>query len=126
MVPRRRLAGADKLNRLVRGSIVLVDLDPTLGHEQRGRRPAVIVSEPEILEAQRFPLTAVVPITSTPGRGVLYPRLEPGPSGLRRVSFALLDQIRSVDKRRIRRHFGAVTADELRAIDDGLRYFLAL
>ena len=34
--------------RLARGSVVLVDLEPTLGHEQRGVRPCVVVSDPDV------------------------------------------------------------------------------
>jgi len=47
-------------------------------------------------------------------------------SGLARTSYALLDHIRSIDKRRIRRAFGRVTIDELAAIDQGLELFLGL
>jgi mRNA-degrading endonuclease toxin of MazEF toxin-antitoxin module len=36
--------------RLGRGSIVLVTLDPTLGHEQHGVRPRVVVTDPEVTE----------------------------------------------------------------------------
>jgi len=39
-----------------------------------------------------------MPITGTPGEGPLYPPLAPGASGLRKPSFALVDQLRSVDK----------------------------
>lgn len=111
---------------LERGAVVLLGRDPTLRHEQRGTRPCVVVSDPEVLAHQRFPLVAVVPITSTPGEGALYPTLAPEESGLRRRSWALVDQLRSVDKRRVRRVFGRVAEEELRAIDQGLELFLGL
>lgn len=75
---------------------------------------------------QRFPLIAVVPVTGTPGEGALYPDLSPGKSGLTKTSYALVDHLRSVDKRRIRRVFGRITDDELAAIDQGLELFLGL
>jgi mRNA interferase MazF len=75
---------------------------------------------------QRFPLIAVVPLTGTPGQGSLYPELSPGTSGLTKTSFALIDHIRSVDKRRIRRVFGRVTVEELAAANMGLELFLGL
>ena len=109
-----------------RGTIVLVSLDPTLGHEQKGMRPCVIVSAPEVIADQRFPLVCVVPITGTPGEGSLYPPLAPSTSGLRKHSCALIDQLRSVDKRRVRRVLGTVSEPELEAIDDGLRLYLGL
>ncbi len=109
-----------------RGTIVLVELDPTVGHEQAGLRPCITVSDPAVNADQRFPLIAVVPVTGTPGEGALYPVLSPGKSGLTKTSYALIDHLRSIDKRRIRRVFGNVTNDELAAVDQGLELFLGL
>ena len=112
--------------RLGRGTVVVVELDPTVGHEQRGMRPCIIVSDPDITSDQRFPLVCVVPITGTPGEGLLYPPLLPGKSGLAKRSFALIDHLRSIDKRRVRRVFGELETDEVAAIDEGLAVILGL
>jgi mRNA interferase MazF len=112
--------------KVERGTVVLVELDPTVGREQRGLRPCVAVSDPAVNADQRFPLIAVVPVTGTPGKGSLYPELSPGNSGLTKASFALIDHLRSIDKRRIRRVFAPVTQEELAAIDQGLELFLGL
>ena len=109
-----------------RGVVILVELDPTLGHAQRGVRPCIVVSDPEVIGDQRFPLVCVVPVTGTPGEGLLYPLLAPGESGLAKKSFALIDHLRSIDKRRVRRVFGEVAEEEMAAIDDGLAFFLGL
>lgn len=109
-----------------RGTVVLVELDPTVGHEPRGLRPCVAVSDPAVNDSQRFPLIAVVPIIGAAGAGALYPALTPGASGLTKHSCALVDHLRSIDKRRIRRIFGTVSAGELSAIDQGLELFLGL
>lgn len=111
---------------LDRGTVVLVTLDPTVGHEQRGQRPCIAVSDPAVNADPRFPLIAVVPVTGTAGEGALYPKLSPGKSGLTKASYALIDHIRSIDKRRIRRMFGRVADDELTKIDQGLELFLGL
>ncbi len=111
---------------LERGTVVLVELDLTRGHEQRGVRPCIAVSDPAVNADQRFPLIAVVPVTGTPGEGALYPSLAPGPSGLTKTSYVLTDHVRSVDKRRIRRIFGQVSAAELSTIDQGLELFFGL
>ncbi len=110
--------------RLDRGTVILLDLDPAVGHEQRGVRPCIVVSDPDVVADQRFPLVCVVPITGTPGEGALYPSLSPGQSGLTRTSYALIDHLRSVDKRRVRRVFGQLAPPELDAIDEGLALFL--
>jgi mRNA interferase MazF len=112
--------------KLDRGSVVVLELDPVVGHEQRGVRPCIIVSDAEIASHQRFPLVCVVPITGTPGAGLFYPSLSPGPSGLAKDSFALIDHLRSIDKRRIRRVFGELPRHEMAAIDEGLTVFLGL
>ena len=109
-----------------RGTVVLVELDPAVGHEQRGFRPCIAVSDPVVNADQRFPLIAVVPVTGTPGKGALYPQLAPGLSGLTRTSYALIDHLRSIDKGRIRRIFGPVSSGELASIDQGLELFLGL
>lgn len=46
-------------------------------------RPCVVVSDPEVVAAQRYPLLALVPITGRAGEGGLYPALAAGASGLR-------------------------------------------
>jgi mRNA interferase MazF len=112
--------------RLGRGVVVQVELDPTVGHEQRGVRPCIVVSDPDVISDQRFPLVCVVPITGMPGEGLLYPPLAPGQSGLAKQSFALIDHLRSIDKRRIRRVFGELPREEITAIDEGLTVFLGL
>lgn len=112
--------------KLERGTIVLVELDPTVGHEQRGVRPCLVVSDPAVNSDQRFSLIAVVPLTGTRGEGALYPELSPGNSGLTKTSHALIDHLRSIDKRRIRRVFGRIAKHELSAVDLGLELFLGL
>ena len=112
--------------RLERGTVALIGLDPTRGHEQRGTRPCVIVSDPEVTSDQRFPLVAVVPLSATAGEGALYPQLTPGRSGLRKTSYALVDQVRSVDKRRVQSVFGRLSKEEMESIDEGLSLFLGL
>jgi len=109
-----------------RGAVVMVELDPTVGHEQRGVRPCVVVSDPSIVTDQRYPLVCVVPVTGTPGEGLLYPTLTPGQSGLAKKCYALIDHLRSVDKRRVRRLFGQLASEDMDAIDEGLALFLGL
>jgi len=112
--------------KLGRGAVVLVSLDPTLGHEQRGARPCIIISDPLVIDSQRFSMVAVVPISGTPGEGALYPLLRPGDSGLCRPSYGLIDQLRTIDKRRIRSVFGTITEKEMDTVDEGILLFLGL
>ena len=89
-------------------------------------RPCIVISDPDVAASQKYPLVCVVPVTSTPGEGALYPMLEAGSGGLRNRSFALVDQIRALDKQRVRKLYGRISPSELRSIEDGLRLYLAL
>ena len=84
------------------------------------------MSDPDVIGNQRFPLVCVVPVTGTSGEGLLYPALAPGPSGLSKKSFALIDHLRSIDKRRVRRVFGEIGREEMAALDEGLSLFLGI
>ena len=112
--------------RIRRGTVVEVELNPTRGHEQHGVRPCIVVSDQDVSGTQRFPLVCVVPVTGTKLNGLLYPSLAPGESGLGKRSFALIDHLRSIDKRRIRRVVGELAQEEIAALDKGLAYFLGL
>ncbi|HEY7389146.1 MAG TPA: type II toxin-antitoxin system PemK/MazF family toxin [Bryobacteraceae bacterium] len=109
-----------------RGAVVVVGLDPTIGHEQSGMRPCIVVSDSDVTSDQHFPLICVVPVTGAPGKGLLYPPLAPGASGLAKKSFALIDHLRSIDKRRVRRIYGELPSEEMALIDEGLAAFLGL
>lgn len=75
-----------------RGDIILLSLDPTLGHEQSGFRPAVVLS-PEIYN-KASGLCLVCPVT-TSIKG--YP-FEVNLDGAKKTSgVALADQVRSID-----------------------------
>jgi|HubBroStandDraft_6_1064221.scaffolds.fasta_scaffold577117_3 mRNA interferase MazF len=111
-----------------RGTVVLVEPPPTsIGHEQDGRRPCVVVSDSTITSELRFPMLAVVPLTKTPLPQTFYPVVQPRPaSGLRAVSTALPDHTRSIDPERVIKVYGAIAATELDAIDAALSRFLGL
>jgi hypothetical protein len=61
---------------LPRGSLVLVDLEPTLGHGQRGTRPCLVVRDPAVNSSQRFP---GCPWFRSPERPLPVPSTRPWP-----------------------------------------------
>jgi mRNA interferase MazF len=97
-----------------------------MGHGQRVARPCIVISDAAVNASQRFPLIAVMPISGTPAPGALYPALVPGSSGLTKPSHALVDQLGSIEKQRIRKRYGPLPQAELAAIDAGLRLYLGL
>lgn len=78
--------------------MVLIDLDPTVGHEQQGTRRALVVSyEP----FHRSGMATVCPITTRPGKypgEVVMPR---GQAGQTEDALVLTHQIRTIDLRRV-------------------------
>jgi len=108
------------------GTIVLVDSDPGRGRERDRLVPCIAISDSEVNADQGFPLIAVVPLSGSTGEGALYPQVSPGKSGLLRSVYALVDRLRSVDKRRIRRVLGRVSSDDLTLVYDGIDLFLGM
>jgi mRNA interferase MazF len=104
----------------------LVNLNPVIGSEQAGRRPAVIVSGPLHLSLPHA-VVFVVPVTSR-DRGLRHqiPLASPA-SGLSTLpSFTRPEDARAVAYERLERRIGAVTPAELAAIRRILRAFLDL
>lgn len=104
-----------------RGEIWWVALDPTLGSEIRKTRPCVVVSVKILNERRRTVI--VVPLSSSPKASP--PILIPLTCDGQRV-VAVSDQIRAVAKERLRGRLGAVTDNELAALEAGLRQIIQL
>ena len=104
-----------------RGDIWWVDLDPTRGSEIRKTRPAVIITADPLNRARRT--VVVVPLSTGPEPRP--PIVVAAPSaGARAV--AVCDQLRAVDKRRLSRNSGRLSAADLRIVEDGIRRVLEL
>ena len=109
----------------LRGEVWNVDLNPTRGREQRGSRPALVVSTDRF---NRGPaeLVVVVPITGTE-RGIpLHVRIDPPEGGLKKRSFVKCEDVRSVSRERLTRRWGVVSRATLSAVEDRLRILLEL
>ncbi|MGH3541706.1 MAG: type II toxin-antitoxin system PemK/MazF family toxin [Mycobacterium sp.] len=100
-----------------------VSLDPTVGHEQAGTRPAVIVASSGYLQAVRG-LAIVVPATTTNRRWPHHVRLSGPALTLPRPTFAMTEQPRTISRNRIVDDAGRVDAQCLDAIRRWLDDFL--
>jgi|SRR5580658_3459263 mRNA interferase MazF len=92
-----------------RGEIWLVNLDPTVGSEIQKTRPCVVISPPEMHDYLRTAMVAPMTTGSRPAPFRIAVR-HGGKKGL-----ILLDQIRAVDKTRLVKRSGAVSAAVLSA-----------
>lgn len=107
------------------GDIWLAHLDPTIGHEQGGRQPVVVVSS-NGLHSLPINMIIVVPLTGHDRGLVTQPRISSDGSGLSRISFARPEDIRAIDAARLQRRLGKVGPSELVEVRKILRYFLDL
>jgi mRNA interferase MazF len=109
-----------------RGEVHLVSFDPSVGAEIRKTRPALIIQNDV---ANRWsPVTIVAAITSRFEEPV-YPTevpLVPPEGNLQNPSVVLLNQIRTVDRRRLVRRLGRLRPDSMRRVDRAIRISLGL
>ena len=91
-----------------RGSVWLVNLDPTIGAEIRKMRPAVIIQND--IGNKYSPIVIVAAITSRcKARFDIEVEVKAPEGGLNRDSVILLNQIRSVDKKRLVKQLGVLS-----------------
>lgn len=109
----------------LRGEVWLANLNPTQGHEQRGIRPVLVISDNRL---NRGPseLTIVLPITSVQRRIPSHLWLNPPEGRLRTPSSILCDAIRSIDRGRLMERWGTISIDSLAQVEEILRYLLVL
>lgn len=106
-----------------RGEIWLVDFGESVGHEQAGRRPAVVVSADQLNDSPAG-VVIVVPCTTT-RRGVpSHVGLEPGTSGLDAVSYAKCEDVKSVSDRRLVLRLGVASPEAMYDVRRALRFLL--
>jgi mRNA-degrading endonuclease toxin of MazEF toxin-antitoxin module len=101
---------------MARGDVFLVDLSPTSGREQSGRRPAIAVQT----DVAGDPLVVVTPVTSTLGvlRFPFTLRVEPSrENGLTQPSVIMVFQMRALDKDCIVRKLGRLSPTDMARVD---------
>ncbi len=118
---------------LLRGGIYWADLDPTLGSEQAGRRPVLVLSE-DVFNTRSGTVIAVAltsqepkapfPLTSQEPKAPFPLTLEVVGGGLPRRSWAKISQIRTLSVQRLGSKLGEATAEEVAAILEGLNEIL--
>ena len=114
------------MGQIIRGEIVLVNLEPTEGSEQGGIRPVLIIQN-DILN-KHSPTTIIAPITSK-----IYTKeyptnvvLKKEDSRLKLDSTILLNQIKTIDKKRIIKKIGSVDNFTMNKVDRAIKVSLDL
>ena len=118
----RRIAEGDVIVEeqvMRRGEIYHANLNPVFGSEQGGYRPVLIIQNNR--GNQHSPTVIVAAITSQPKTKLPTHVPINGISGLEKESFVLLEQIRTVDKRRLDDYVGRLNRDQMNRVEKALR-----
>ncbi|MBI3208756.1 MAG: type II toxin-antitoxin system PemK/MazF family toxin [Candidatus Solibacter usitatus] len=109
-----------------RGDIYLTALDPALGHEIKKTRPALVIQNDV---SNRYGMTTIVAAITSKVSTPPYPNeviVHPNGTGLGVISTVRLDQIRTVDRRRLIERLGKVDAEVLRKVDEAIKISMGL
>ncbi len=109
-----------------RGDIFYADLSPVVGSEQGGIRPVLIVQNDV---GNRFsPTVIAAAITSQKDKARLPTngQVDSVDSGLMKDSVVLLEQIRTIDKRRLKEHMGRLDDGSMNRVDQALQISFGL
>ena len=109
-----------------RGEIYLVTFGPTLGAEIRKTRPALVLQND--IANRHSPITIVAAISSN-FDDALYPTevlVAQAEGGLSVDSVVLLNQIRSIDRRRLTKRLGAVRPTTMEKVERAMQISLGL
>jgi mRNA interferase MazF len=109
-----------------RGEVWLASFDPVVGHEQAGRRPALILSA-DAFNAGPAGLVTVLPMT-TVQRTYIPSRIEvlPPEGGVSMPSYVIGEQTRTISSKRLVHRLGAVSTTTMAKVSDVVRLLLGL
>lgn len=100
---------------IYRGDLYYADLDPTIGSEQGGVRPVLVLQNN--VGNKHSPTTIVAAITSSKTKAKMPTHVEIKKGVLSTDSTILLEQIRTIDKTRLDRYLGTIDNQTMRAVD---------
>lgn len=108
------------INNVKRGDIYYADLSPVVGSEQGGVRPVLIVQNDT--GNKHSPTVIAAAITSQINKARLPTHIELGAQsyGLTKDSVVLLEQIRTIDKRRLKERMGQIDEDLMNRVDNAI------
>jgi mRNA interferase MazF len=109
-----------------RGDILYADLSPVIGSEQGGVRPVLVIQND--IGNKYSPTVIVAAITSQINKAKLPTHVEINAEeyGIVRDSVILLEQIRTIDKKRLKEKVGHLSEEMMNKVDDGLQVSFGL
>ena len=109
----------------IRGDVWLLSLDPTVGHEQAGTRPCLVISVDRLNQGPAG-VAMILPITSINRKIPSHVEVRPPEGGLKSVSHIKCEDLRSVSKQRFIKRLGSVHSEIISEVELRLRLLLGL
>lgn len=115
------------IKNIYRGEVYYADLSPVQGAEQGGRRPVLIVQND--IGNRHAPTTIILPLTTATTKKplpthILIPATTD--NGLADNSTALAEQVKIIDKSRLKKRLGAVSEEIMAEVDKAIRVSLGV
>ncbi len=109
-----------------KGDIYFADLSPVIGSEQGGVRPVLVVQND--VGNKYSPTIIVAAVTSQLNKAKLptHVEIEAKENGLNKKSVVLLEQLRTIDKKRLKERIGSIDAELLPNVNEALTVSLGI
>ena len=111
---------------IVRGDLFYADLSPVVGSEQGGVRPVLVIQND--VGNRYSPTVIVAAITSRTTKAAIptHVKIESHGEGLRQDSTVLAEQLRTIDRNRLREYIGRLDLGQMRRIETALAVSLGM
>jgi mRNA interferase MazF len=102
---------------ILRGELYYADLSPVIGSEQGGVRPVLIIQNNTGNKYSPTVIASAITSQLSKARLPTHIEIEKGKYGLLKDSVILLEQIRTLDKRRLKEKLGTLDAEYMKKVD---------
>lgn len=109
---------------ILRGELYYADLSPTVGSEQGGIRPILILQND--VGNRHSPTIIVAAVTASPKKPLPTHVAIGSTKGISKSSVVLLEQLRTIDRSRLGSYIGRVSGESLSQIDEALKISVGL
>ncbi|WP_414620131.1 type II toxin-antitoxin system PemK/MazF family toxin [Calothrix sp. CCY 0018] len=113
------------MNKISRGEVWLIDLNPVRGHEQAGKRPCLVISV-NLFNQGSSGLAIVLPITSKNKPIPFHIEINPPEAGLKMQSFIKCEDVRSISVETFEKKRGTVFEETLVKVEEILRILMGV
>ena len=107
-----------------RGEVYWADLVPRSGSEQRGHRPVILLSHDGFNQTPAWRSIIVVPLSTSTSQGKRGPTVVAIPDravGLPKTSFAVCHRVTTLDRAKLTKRIGALSAEHPARVEGGLK-----